>query len=113
MRAGQLRHRVRLQHAHETKGKYGDVIKDWYDAATIWAEVRGIGGKEMMAASALFSKATVRMWIRYRSDITTENSRFIYQMPGFYGDIYEPVAVIPDTRHTLLEILCEGGIRRA
>ncbi|CAK8743456.1 hypothetical protein SODG_006592 [Sodalis praecaptivus] len=112
MRAGQLRHRVRLQHFNGKEDPYGQVIKEWYDVATLWAEVRGISGKEMMTASALFSKAIIRMWIRYRPDITTLNSRFIYSMPGFYGDIYAPIAVIPDARHTLLEILCEGGTYR-
>lgn len=113
MRAGQLRHRVRLQHAKEHRNSVGQVIKNWQDVTTLWAEVRGISGKEKMLASALYSKASIRIWIRYRSDINTQNSRFVYQMPGFYGDIYKPIAVIPDARHTLLEILCEGGTYRA
>lgn len=33
----------------------GGVIQEWYDVATVWAEVKGISGRELIAAGAEMS----------------------------------------------------------
>ncbi|PHM49562.1 head-tail adaptor [Xenorhabdus sp. KK7.4] len=74
MRAGRLRHRITLRKNESTRDSLGGVINNWVDVATVWAEVKAISGRELVASGAVFSEATVRIWLRYRADVTTANS---------------------------------------
>ncbi|WP_116585063.1 phage head closure protein [Pantoea ananatis] len=112
MRAGKMKRRITFQVSDNRRGEYGEVIRDWRDVATVWAEIRAISGKELIASGAQLSVATVRIWTRYRDDITTAN-RILYSLPNIRGQVYGIVAVIPDTDHSRLEILCKGGISNA
>ncbi|NHB88938.1 hypothetical protein C5471_14990 [Photorhabdus tasmaniensis] len=40
---------------------------------TVWTKVRFISGRELVASGAVLSEATVRIWLRYRDDITVVN----------------------------------------
>ncbi|KMJ43935.1 head-tail adaptor, partial [Xenorhabdus khoisanae] len=44
-----------------------------------------------------------------RADITTAN-RIFYQGDSTNGQFFNIVAVIPDPKHTRLELLCKGGL---
>ncbi|MDC9583359.1 phage head closure protein [Xenorhabdus sp. PR6a] len=105
MRAGRLRHRVTIQKNESSRSPMGSVINKWVDVAEVWAEVRTISGRELVASSAVFSEVTIRIWLRYRADITTGH-RIVYQ-----GKPLVIAVVIPDTKHTRLELLCKGGVR--
>ncbi|MDC9582710.1 phage head closure protein [Xenorhabdus sp. PR6a] len=110
MRAGRLRHRITLQKNKSTRDTFGGVINNWEDVADVWAEVIAISGRELVASGAVLSEATVRIWLRYRDDITTAN-RIVYQGASTHGKTFAIVAVIPDPKHTRLELLCKGGVR--
>ncbi|MCP9270033.1 phage head closure protein [Xenorhabdus sp. XENO-1] len=109
MRAGALRHRVTLQDFTQIILPSGQRMQEWRDVATVWAEVKYISGRELMASGAALSEATVRIWMRYRADITTAN-RIFYQGDNTDGQLFNIVAVIPDPQHTRLELLCKGGL---
>ncbi|CDH18565.1 phage head closure protein [Xenorhabdus bovienii] len=110
MRAGRLRHRITLQKNKSTRDTFGGVINNWEDVAEVWAEVIAISGRELVASGAVLSEATVRIWLRYRDDITTTN-RIVYQGASTHGKTFAIVAVIPDPKHTRLELLCKGGVK--
>lgn len=112
MRAGKMKRRVIFQKSESHRSPSGQVIFEWSDLATVWAEIKGISGRERMASGAIFSEATVRIWTRYRDDITTAN-RVIYSLPNIQGQIYSILAVIPDTDYSRLELICKGGISNA
>ncbi|CAM3300863.1 putative head-tail adaptor [Xenorhabdus nematophila ATCC 19061] len=112
MRAGRLRHRITLQKNKSTRDKLGGVINNWEDIAEVWAEVIAISGRELVASGAVLSEATVRIWLRYRDDITTAN-RIVYQGASTHGKTFAIVAVIPDPKHSRLELLCKGGVKYA
>nr|WP_314590698.1 phage head closure protein [uncultured Serratia sp.] len=112
MRAGKMKRRIIFQVSEDHRSPSGQVIHVWRDLATAWAEVKGISGRERMASGAIFSEATVRIWTRYRDDITTAN-RVLYRLPNIRGQVYSILAVIPDTDHTRLELLCKGGVFNA
>ncbi|MBC8948513.1 phage head closure protein [Xenorhabdus sp. TS4] len=109
MRAGRLRHRVTIQKSEQSRAPSGQVIDKWVDAATVWAEVREISGRERLASGAVFSEATVRIWMRHRDDVTTANI-ILYDGANTRGTAFDIVAVIPDAKHTRLELLCKGGV---
>ena len=104
-----MKRRIVFQVSEEHRAPSGPVIYEWSDLATVWAEIRAISGRERMSSGALYSEATVRIWPRYRHDITTAN-RILYRSPNVRGQVYGIVAVIPDVDHTRLELLCKGGI---
>lgn len=112
MRAGKMKRRITFQASVNHQDSMGQIIREWHDVATVWAEIRAISGKELIASGAQLSVATVRIWTRYRDDITTAN-RILYSLPNIRGQVYGIVAVIPDSDHSRLEILCKGGIFNA
>ena len=109
MKAGRLRHHITIQRAEHTETPLGSYITTWVNVATVSAEVKAISGRELMASGMVMSEATVRIWLRYRADITTSH-RVVYHKLNTVGDKFGIVAVIPDAKHTLLELLCKGGV---
>ncbi|MGJ0580365.1 phage head closure protein, partial [Xenorhabdus bovienii] len=71
MKAGRLRHRILLQNFTPIKLPSGQPMEEWQDIATVWAEVKHISGRELLASGAALSEATVRIWLRYRMDVTS------------------------------------------
>ncbi|CAM3201431.1 phage head closure protein [Xenorhabdus nematophila] len=112
MRAGRLRHRITLQKNESSRSPMGSVINKWVDVADVWAEVQPISGRELVASGAVLSEATVRIWLRYRADMTTTH-RIFYQGDSTQGQFFNIVAVIPDPKRTRLELLCKGGVKYA
>ncbi|MDE1484224.1 phage head closure protein [Xenorhabdus bovienii] len=111
MRAGRLRHRITIRKNESTRDSFGGIINNWVDVATVWAEVKAISGRERVASGAVFSEATVRIWLRYRADVTTANN-ITYHGANTKGTAFDIMAVIPDAKHSRLELLCKGGIFR-
>jgi SPP1 family predicted phage head-tail adaptor len=58
---------------HYHREPSGQVIQVWEDGETIWAEVKGISGRELVASGAEVAEATIRVWVRFRRDITAAN----------------------------------------
>ena len=69
--AGKLDRRVTLQMPTVSRGDLGGVEKTWADAATVWAQVRPLSGREATRAQQVQSMASVAVTIRYRTDIDT------------------------------------------
>ncbi|WP_338804504.1 phage head closure protein [Xenorhabdus griffiniae] len=110
MRAGALRQRVTIQKNEQSRSPSGGVINNWLNVAEVWAEVKYISGRELVASGRILSEATVRIWLRYRADITTTH-RIIYQGDSIHSQTFAIVAVIPDPKRTHLELLCKGGVK--
>ncbi|HCT3326637.1 phage head closure protein [Proteus vulgaris] len=109
MKAGRLRHHITIQKAEKKRTPSGSVVTEWVNIAAVAAEVKAISGRELMASGMIMSEATIRIWLRYRADITTSH-RVVYHKLNTVGDKFGIVAVIPDTKNSLLELLCKGGI---
>ncbi|MDE9553729.1 phage head closure protein [Xenorhabdus bovienii] len=105
MQAGRLRNRITLQNFIQVNLPSGQRMQEWQDIATVWAEVKHISGRELLASGAALSEAAVRIWLRYRSDVTSA-SRLVFK-----GQIYDIQAVIPDGKCTQLELLCKQGVK--
>lgn len=112
MRAGGLRHRVTIQHFTTVRDASGQHIKTWFDGATVSAEVNAISGRELVASGAVSAEATIRVWMRYRSDVSAASRLRCLNGPfkGSTLDVTGPP--IPDGKCTQLEILCKRGVLR-
>lgn len=112
MQAGRLRDRVVIQNITTSRDPSGQLVESWHDGAEIWAEVKGISGRELVAAGAETAVATIRVWTRFRSDITAASRIRVVSGP-FKSALLNIVSPpIPDLRGIQLEILCKRGAEK-
>lgn len=101
--AGTLRTRVEVQNRTTARDAYGDALETWGTAATVWAEVVPLSGRELWAAQQAQADATVRVRVRYRADVTvTPRTRLLV------GSRILNVSSVINVggRNRLLELLC-------
>lgn len=71
--AGELRHRVTIQHFVEQRDEYNNLLdKAWVEYKKLWGKIEFLSVKDTLAAKAASSETTARLKIRKRTDITTE-----------------------------------------
>lgn len=106
MQAGRLRDRVIILNVTTARSPSGHPVETVTEGATVWAEVKGISGREIISGGAETAQATVRVWMRFRRDVTA-TSRLKVLTGAFKGAILGIEGPpIPDARATRLEILC-------
>lgn len=102
MQAGRLRNKVKLQALADVQDELGQPVQTWADVATVWADIRTMGGIESIKANASTSiiKASIR--VRYRTDINAG-------MRVLHGSTaYDIKAVLPDEgRKQYVDLVCE------
>lgn len=70
MRAGNLRHQVEIQRLVLSQDdETGEVVQTWVRFASTWASIEPLSAREFIAASAIQSKVSARVVIRYRIGI--------------------------------------------
>ncbi len=111
MYAGRLNERVMIQNFSTIKLPSGQPKDEWHDVQEVWAEVKGISGRELMTSGAEKGEATIRVWIRYRNDVTAA-SRLICRS-GPFKDLVINISgpPVPDINNDRLEILCKQGVK--
>lgn len=101
MKAGKLRHRIKLQSRTQASDGGGGFTDTWADFATVWAAVEPLTGNERFEAQQLEGELSHRVTLRHRSDVTTE-IRAVHQ-----SRVLEIRAVIrPEERNAQLLLLC-------
>lgn len=101
MEAGQLRHRVRLEHYTQTANAVGDPVKSWAAVTEIWARVEPLSGRELEWAQQQHAQAAIRVTMRYRAGLDP-TYRVLFGTRTF-----EVLAVLnPDERNEQLELAC-------
>lgn len=69
MQTGKLDQRVILQSDTEAANSSGEVVKSYTTVATVWAHVISQKGDEAFESARVNAKRTVRIKIRFRSDV--------------------------------------------
>jgi SPP1 family predicted phage head-tail adaptor len=110
MQAGRLRHRIALQ--RKTAGspqRTGSGAPDaaWTTVATVSASIEPLRGKEFTDSLAVQSSVSVRIRIRYSSEIAGVDASW----RALHGStVYSIEAVInPDVRNAELQLMCSQG----
>jgi SPP1 family predicted phage head-tail adaptor len=106
-RAGQLRHRLNLQAATETRDSFGGVVLTWSTIATVWGSIEPLSGRELFAAQQVNALISARIRIRYRDDVNAR-MRVVHEAKSY--DIQS--VIDPETRHVELELMCAEGVIR-
>lgn len=86
MQAGRLRDRVIILNVTTARSPSGHPVETVTEGATVWAEVKGISGREIISGGAETAQATVRVWMRFRRDVTA-TSRLKVLTGAFKGAI--------------------------
>jgi len=104
--SGRLTQRVILQSKSVARDAMGGETITWVDAATVWAEIRPLRGRDLVAAQQAASEVSARITVRYRTDVQSD------WRVKHGTDLYDILAVVdPMARHEVLELECAKGLR--
>lgn len=125
--SGQLRERVTFERKTVTRNTFGEEVQSWAPigaapaswpvqsglhpmvsggAASVWARVEPLAGRERLMAQQMGATADVRVTVRYRPDVNSAD-RLMWRGQPF--DIVSASDV--DARRQWLEIMCVSGAR--
>lgn len=111
MQAGRLNQRVRILNFTTIKTPSGQPEVVWHDGSDIYAEIKGVTGREQISAGAEMAEATIRVWVRFRTDITAASKLKVLTGP-YKGQILDVAAPpVADSKGSQLEILCKQGVK--
>lgn len=105
MRAGSLRHRVKIEERIERTDDTGDPIPYWRTWRTVWAAVEPIGGRELLTENQIHALATTRIRMRFLRGINAKmrirHSERIWNIETILEPLWE---------REVLEVLCTDGL---
>lgn len=106
MRAGWLRHRVEILAKEASQNGFGEEVVTWVPAATVWASVEPLRGREYVEAKQGQVEVSHRVVMRYREGMGSEMR---LRIPG--GRVLEIESVInPLERGERLELMCREAV---
>lgn len=101
MNLGKMRYRITLQEPGINQDDYGNIIDDWRDVATVWADIVPVSGREYFGANQQNSETQYKIYIRYLDGITPK-------MRIMHNDVeYQILAVLADKRAGYTTIMCK------
>lgn len=104
MNPGKLRHRIEIEN-YTTTREGGQKVKTWTNRDTIWAWIRPMSGREVMASQQAVGEITHKVTIRYHAAIAvTDRIKF--------GTRYFDINFIAnyDERNEFMEIMCREKV---
>lgn len=109
MRAGPLRHTIKLQSPTGSRDALGERTTTWSDVDTVRASIDPITARELVAAAQSHMEVTHKIVIRYGSEISAiDNSwRVLFGSRPF---IIKGIRNINE-RNMMMELLCAEGLR--
>ncbi len=108
MRSGRLRNRLILQSKTETQSNTGSVTIGWSTQQTVWGGIEPLAGKEFLAIQQTQNEASVRIVMRYQSNID-ETWRIVNG-----GRAYSIESIINENdRDRMLTVMCLQGVKEA
>jgi SPP1 family predicted phage head-tail adaptor len=113
VKAGELRHRVKIQSRGTSQDTFGQQVETWSDLITVFAAIEPLNGRELFAAQAAQREVTTRITIRYNPAVITPSVgvvsglRAVSDEGGFY-DIKTVIDV--EMRHREMQLMCAIGL---
>ena len=96
-----LRHRVSIQRRPDESDDEGNPSGEWTEFATVWADIKILGGLESIKAGGATSVVKASIRIRSRNGITA-GMRVAHK-----SDLYNILAVPPVLGVTSMDLICE------
>ena len=110
LETGKLDQRIAIQRVTTTTNDMGGLVETWTTLATVWAEVRAVGGAEAYEAMRTTGRGRYSAMIRWRGDDAgqpyfTPRDRVVWR-----GREYGIAAVLPKGgRNEALELVLHEG----
>jgi len=82
------------------QNSFGETVSEFSDSYTVWAKVESMDGADLLRAQTFMSHLTIRMWIRYRANVTSE-----FQIT-WRDKVYNIAEILPHGRRVFLEMVC-------
>jgi len=102
LKAGALRHKVRIESGKDVQDSTGNFTRTWSTFATVRASIEPLSGKEFLQAHSINEQLTVRIRLRYLSGMDTDK-RIVDTATN---DIYDILAIVNvDRRNREIEIM--------
>lgn len=101
MQPGQLRERVEIQRAAETRNALGEVTQTWATYASRYAAVMTLRSREALNAQQAGLSVTHKVKLRHVSGLKSSD-RIVWR-----GRTLEIVSIIEHEQFTVHELLCE------
>ncbi|WP_410496488.1 phage head closure protein [Cellulosilyticum sp. ST5] len=107
MDIGRLNKRITFQQLlGKEKDKYGEIIENWGDVITVWAEISPMSGQQFFAAKQINSEITHNVYIRYREGLKP-NMRVLFK-----GRVFEILYIMNiKEENRLLQIYCKELVK--
>lgn len=106
--SGDLKHRVNIEKPVYTQDTVtGAMVPDWQTQARVWAAIKPLSARELLAAAAAQSKVIAKAIIRFRDDIDAT------MRINHNGKIYIIEGLLPDSDSGLewITIPVSQGVR--
>lgn len=101
MEAGQLRERITVQQASETRNTLGETLQSWSTYTTVWASVEGVSARESLYAGQQQISISHRVRLRYLPGLT-QSMRLRWRNRAL-----EIVSLLERNNRTEHELLCQ------
>ena len=108
MKAGRMRHRVRLERPDITVDAFGGVIKDWVTVREVPAAVDSITGREFLAADRELAGVTWRVTIRETPGIVVEPNWRAVDLDA--ARVFDFVEILPSHNRAEITIAATCGL---
>ena len=86
IRAGQLRHRLKIDERAEEDNEYGDTEPQWAEKSEVWGRIETLKAGESVFSDKSQNRATSLVTVRYRRDLDPtmrfRNDHNIYNIVG-------------------------------
>jgi SPP1 family predicted phage head-tail adaptor len=105
--AGELRNRIVIRRPIEVDNGKGGYTSDWLPVAELWAEVKGLDGREAMIGQVLNGISSYRIRIRYRKGIQPSD-----QVRYEHLDLNIRSVADPDGKREQLILIADTGSAR-
>ena len=109
MKAGAMRHWLRLEQPTRTTDAFGGVVKAWTAVAEVDAAIDSVSGREFLAADRELAGATWRITMRETPGLSVEPDWRGVEVDGDAPRIFDFVALLPSHDRDVLTIAATGG----
>lgn len=108
MRAGSLRHKIRIQVAATVKDKFGATVTTWTDYREAMASIEVMKSYDKAAVAATWPGADVTITVRYIAGLVA-NMRVVGPDGTTYSILGAPNDV--EQRHREMILTCQSGLK--
>jgi head-tail adaptor len=110
MKAGRLRHWLRLERPTTTKDGFGGVVKEWTPVAEVDAAIDAISGREFIAADRELAGITWRITLRETPGLVVEPNWRAVDIDDDAARTFDFVEILPSHNRAEITVAATCGL---